>query len=666
MARFLAGLLLLLLALQDPLPDRSTWKDEVKAMRAMAYWPAAKYDELDKKIDAATTLDLAKAAARDLVQAAYDHEDTTFAVSMALDFPAGLPDQIEVEKYTLKDGRVLIGIGGPLARHYKMVSADSLLGQRVLDPNLGLGGMSNLWIAKEDTTKIERAKVPLPKVLLARPGRESFDEKGRLVIDGDWIRAGKTERETVVLDVADAQSGGTLYVSESLGLRTLRPSRHDIKEIEPPKRTAMPVPFAAKIAELREKAPDVEWPEPFDPDGDFAAAEKLIDGDAELSLLRVRFALTYGKDLPELATKDPKAMLAIEKRVRAYLDGGNVEIKDDWRVVAAAVRHAMSTDRPDLKLVRFPKSHSPWRPAPLLIVLHGQYCQPQHDFDIWGAMADKAGMVLVCPRYGSPEGTKRDIATDEEIFGVVRKLLLRGDIDPDRVYLTGISMGGATTWSLSTGYPGRWAAAAPEIHGPNMDNGKPLLLRNLRTLPYFIFEGEFDGLNTIFSRAAVEELKKAKAPVAYREAKFFGHDRMGWLYPEVLNWFASKRRESHPVVIEHEALNAHKGERAWIAIRTVSQGVAYGRKDGGFAMKDLAAVKASIEGQTITIEKVVGKPLEVEVFFDDRLMTGDLTIKWGKTSTSWTPKASAKKLLERVRATGDREQLFADSIIVKH
>ena len=38
-------------------------------------------------------------------------------------------------------------------------------------------------------------------------------------------------------------------------------------------------------------------------------------------------------------------------------------------------------------------------------------------------------------------------------------------IDPKRIYLTGLSMGGAGTWSLAAAHPERWAAIVPICFG---------------------------------------------------------------------------------------------------------------------------------------------------------------------------------------------------------
>src|SRR5207245_1577857 len=38
-------------------------------------------------------------------------------------------------------------------------------------------------------------------------------------------------------------------------------------------------------------------------------------------------------------------------------------------------------------------------------------------------------------------------------------------VDPERIYLTGISMGGYGTWSLAASHPDRWAAIVPICGG---------------------------------------------------------------------------------------------------------------------------------------------------------------------------------------------------------
>ncbi|HEU5116281.1 MAG TPA: prolyl oligopeptidase family serine peptidase [Isosphaeraceae bacterium] len=114
-------------------------------------------------------------------------------------------------------------------------------------------------------------------------------------------------------------------------------------------------------------------------------------------------------------------------------------------------------------------------------------------------------------------------------------------VDPDRVYLTGLSMGGYGTWTLAAAHPDRFAAIVPICGG-----GNPKDAFKLKDVPTWVFHGARD--NTVplgRSTDMVEALKAADA----REVKFTvypdaGHDSWTETYnnPEVFEWLLSHKR----------------------------------------------------------------------------------------------------------------------------
>jgi predicted peptidase len=62
-------------------------------------------------------------------------------------------------------------------------------------------------------------------------------------------------------------------------------------------------------------------------------------------------------------------------------------------------------------------------------------------------------------------------------------------VDKDRVYLTGLSMGGYGTWALATAFPGRFAAIAPICGG-----GNPVEAVKLKDVPIWAFHGAKDNV----------------------------------------------------------------------------------------------------------------------------------------------------------------------------
>ena len=115
-------------------------------------------------------------------------------------------------------------------------------------------------------------------------------------------------------------------------------------------------------------------------------------------------------------------------------------------------------------------------------------------------------------------------------------------IDADRVYVTGLSMGGFGTWSLATRYPERFAAIAPICGG-----GDRYLAGRLKNVPVWAFHGAKDPTVPVqASKDMVEALRKAGGDVQltiYPEAQ---HDSWTETYnnPKLYEWFLSHRRNA--------------------------------------------------------------------------------------------------------------------------
>ena len=113
-------------------------------------------------------------------------------------------------------------------------------------------------------------------------------------------------------------------------------------------------------------------------------------------------------------------------------------------------------------------------------------------------------------------------------------------VDPDRVYLTGLSMGGFGTWDLAVRYPERFAAIAPICGG-----GKPLLADRIKNVPVWVFHGDADPVVAVKqSDEMVEALKRVGADVKYTRYPGVGHDSWTATYDnaELYQWFLSHRR----------------------------------------------------------------------------------------------------------------------------
>ena len=125
-------------------------------------------------------------------------------------------------------------------------------------------------------------------------------------------------------------------------------------------------------------------------------------------------------------------------------------------------------------------------------------------------------------------------------FGVIDALLAEKPIDPDRIYVTGHSMGGAGVWHMIAHRPSFFAAAVPVCGRPDPSTA-PLV----KDVPIWNFHGENDPIEPVeTSRRMIEALRAAGGRPLHTEYPGVGHNSFRWAYtePALLEWVFSKRR----------------------------------------------------------------------------------------------------------------------------
>jgi protein-S-isoprenylcysteine O-methyltransferase Ste14/predicted esterase len=145
--------------------------------------------------------------------------------------------------------------------------------------------------------------------------------------------------------------------------------------------------------------------------------------------------------------------------------------------------------------------------------------------------------IVVSPQC--PRGQRWSIF---ELDALINEICERYRVDKDRIYVTGLSMGGYGTWNLAQKFPHRFAAIAP-ICGA----GDPEMAYVIKDLPIWIFHGAKDKTVPIArSQQMVDALKKAGANVKFTVYPEAGHDSWTMTYenPELYNWFLQHKRTS--------------------------------------------------------------------------------------------------------------------------
>jgi poly(3-hydroxybutyrate) depolymerase len=128
---------------------------------------------------------------------------------------------------------------------------------------------------------------------------------------------------------------------------------------------------------------------------------------------------------------------------------------------------------------------------------------------------------------------------------IVDALLLEFSIDPDRLYLTGLSMGGHGSWDQLAQNPTRYAAAAP-ICGWGSGNENAF-----KQTPLWVFHSENDGTVLVSgSDNVVANLRRNGGDPIYTRYATGGHGSWVDAYknPHLVPWVMAQRRGTAPAL----------------------------------------------------------------------------------------------------------------------
>ena len=142
----------------------------------------------------------------------------------------------------------------------------------------------------------------------------------------------------------------------------------------------------------------------------------------------------------------------------------------------------------------------------------------------------------------SPQCPQGDWWTEkvELLINLLDDIVARYDVDEERIYLTGLSMGGYGTLALASTYPGRFAAIAPICGG-----GKRFMAPRLKDVPIWAFHGAKDKVVSLKESQEMVNAVKAQGGDAkltvYPDA---GHDSWTATYDnqQLYDWFLSHRK----------------------------------------------------------------------------------------------------------------------------
>ena len=193
-----------------------------------------------------------------------------------------------------------------------------------------------------------------------------------------------------------------------------------------------------------------------------------------------------------------------------------------------------------------PNAYDKSKPAPLVIALHGMGGDENSYFLAYGQgafklEAEKRGYIVACPKGRKPASMYMGDA-EKDVMDVIAEMRRDYNIDPNRIYLTGHSMGGFGTWSVAMSHPDVFAAIAPVSGGSNTPAG----MSKIAHIPEIVVHGDNDPTVPVErSRVMVETGKKLGMEIKYVEVPGGDHGSVvAPTFKDVFDWFDTHRRKT--------------------------------------------------------------------------------------------------------------------------
>jgi predicted peptidase len=256
-----------------------------------------------------------------------------------------------------------------------------------------------------------------------------------------------------------------------------------------------------------------------------------------------------------------------------YLAFANMMSKDTWNTI---VDNTLSSKDPfqgitgfferaylsetdqalDSYLIYLPKYYDSEKSYPLIVLLHGygeSAYLPQfsavHNSFLEACENNQVIMAAPNGRHKLPSVSNYMDEGEQDVLQVIKLVRKSYNVDPNRIYLTGLSMGGFGTWYLGSRHPELFAALAPVCgYGTGRWYLPAVKIDKLKDVPVMTFHGDIDNLVPVGeTRALVKQMQDKGYSVIYHELPGVKHNAWDYAYQgdTLVKWFLkySKNKE---------------------------------------------------------------------------------------------------------------------------
>lgn len=319
-----------------------------------------------------------------------------------------------------------------------------------------------------------------------------------------------------------------------------------------------------------------------------------------------------------------------------------------------------------------PLTYQPSKGHALIVCLHGAGFTGDAYLDRWQARLGE-GYILACPTY--PAGAWFTRRAEDLVLATIRHVRQRYHVDPDRIFLTGMSNGGIGAWLIGTHHAPLFAGLAPMAGG--LDDVLMPFVANLRNTPVYIIHGAKDQVMPAeLSRSIVRELAMLGYPYIYREHQG-EHPVAGGHYfpreelPALVTWLNAQRRDPLPAKLTLVREASRFQPFGWVRLDVTDPIAAFSddlidKRDERIKQREYARLEATIVSAN-RIEVNTERIQRYSLFLNDRLIdpAKPVTIVTnGRVSFEGTLAASLETLLRQARLRQDPRQLFPFHVAV--
>jgi predicted esterase len=373
-----------------------------------------------------------------------------------------------------------------------------------------------------------------------------------------------------------------------------------------------------------------------------------------------------GRLLPQIVGQYTGNLAALERAIRSGRPYGPqpVGIFPDERIILRNRTYQFS--------LYVPASYRPSESYGLVVCLHGAGFSGDAYIERWQPRLNDH-YILVCPSY--PMGAWYTRRAEDLVLAVIREVERRYHIDPDRVFLTGMSNGGIGAWLIGMHHAPLFAGIAPMASG--LDDVLFPFLENLRSTPAYIIHGSKDEVMPVeLGRKLDQALDHLGYSHVYREHErvhpmagghFFPREEL----PALVQWFDTQHRSETPTSLTVVRDASHLMPFNWVRIDATDRIASFSedlvdKHDEDIRAKSYARLRAEISAPN-RIDVRTDHVRQYTLFLNETLvdMTKPVRVMTnGILSYEGLLSPTIETLLKQSRLRKDSRQLFPTQLTV--